>query len=152
VIAEYALVFEQTGGTEGGEGGRETERKVMPLAIGNNQDACNGYLGGRRERRREGGQEGEREGGREGGRAGHLDGHGLEFVVVGGAGAVGIDVVDLMGLHARAGQGHVHGVGETLPLGMGGGDVVGVARGAVAEGGREGGRAGGRAGGREGGR
>ena len=74
-----------------------------------------------------------------------MDGQRLEFVVVGRAGPVCVDVVYICRLKACRGEGHVHGIGQTFALGVGGSDMVGVAGCAVArKGGREGGREGGR--------
>jgi len=89
---------------------------------------------------REGGREGGREGrhththkrGREGGREDtYVDSQGLELVIVGGTGAVGIYIINISGLEARGGQSHVHGVGQPLAFGVGSSDMVGVTGGAV---------------------
>src|SRR5690606_2628264 len=61
-----------------------------------------------------------------------LDGESLEFVVVGGAGAVGVDVVHLVGGDAGGAEGAGHGHAEAFAFGVGHGDVVGVGGGGVA--------------------
>ncbi len=55
-----------------------------------------------------------------------LDGHGLGGVVEGGAGAVGVDVVHLLGRNARIGQGLTHGQDGPPRLGVGRGHVVSI--------------------------
>jgi len=60
-----------------------------------------------------------------------VDSQGLELVIVGGTGAVGIYIINISGLEARGGQSHVHGVGQPLAFGVGSSDMVGVTGGAV---------------------
>ncbi len=60
-----------------------------------------------------------------------LDGEGLELVVVGRRGAVGVDVINLFRRDARGANRAGHGHAEPLALGIGHGDVVGVSRGRV---------------------
>ena len=62
-----------------------------------------------------------------------LDGHGLDLVVLLGAGAVGGDVVDLLGRDAGVGQGRPHGGGRAVALGVLVGDAEGVGASAVAD-------------------
>mmetsp|Transcript_15678 Transcript_15678/g.45274 ORF Transcript_15678/g.45274 Transcript_15678/m.45274 type:complete len:491 (-) Transcript_15678:150-1622(-) len=60
-----------------------------------------------------------------------LDGHGLEFVIVGRRGTVSIDVVDVGGIQTGHLHGHIHCLGKTTSLGRRGGNVMRIARGAV---------------------
>ena len=61
-----------------------------------------------------------------------LDGPGLGDVAELGRGAVGVDVVDLGGVHARPLERLAHGADRAQALGMGGGEVVHVGGGAIA--------------------
>ncbi len=61
-----------------------------------------------------------------------LDRHGLVEVVEMGRGAVGVDVVHLLGVHPAAGKRHLDAARRTLAAGGGSGQVVGVAGKAVA--------------------
>ena len=45
---------------------------------------------------------------------------------------VGVDVIHISGLETSHGQSHVHRVGQAFSFRVGGGDVVGVAGGAIA--------------------
>ena len=62
---------------------------------------------------------------------GTLDCRGFVLVVRQGAGAVGVDVVDLGWINAAIGHGQAHGFGTADAAGGGGGDVVCVAGHAV---------------------
>src|SRR5690606_7764587 len=61
-----------------------------------------------------------------------FDRQGLHLVVYRGAGAVGVDVVDVGGIEPRVLEGHVDAGGGSPPLGVGVGNAEGVGRGAVA--------------------
>ena len=62
-----------------------------------------------------------------------LDGPRLGHVAELGAGAVGVDVVDVVGIEPGVLEGQLHGHGRAGAFGMRGGDVVGVGRAAGAE-------------------
>src|SRR5207248_1135679 len=55
-----------------------------------------------------------------------LDGVGLGGVPQRRAGAVGVDVLDVLGVESGVAQGEAHGHGGAGPVGVRGGDVVGV--------------------------
>jgi hypothetical protein len=56
-----------------------------------------------------------------------LIGDGFEQVVLLGRGAVRVDVLHVLGLQVRVPQAGEHGAFQALPLGVRGGDMVGVA-------------------------
>src|SRR4030095_4867837 len=62
-----------------------------------------------------------------------LHGDRLGQVALLGAGAVGIDVIDIASLDAAVVQGALHGLGGAGPFGVGLGDVSAVGAGAVAQ-------------------
>ena len=62
-----------------------------------------------------------------------LDRLGLRDVALGGGGAVGVDVGDVLGVQAGVAQGHLHAAGGAFAFRGGGGHVIGVGGVAVAD-------------------
>lgn len=62
-----------------------------------------------------------------------FDGHGFGFVAERGAGAVGVDVIDIARVELSVGEGVGHGPCSTAAMFVWGGDMAGVARPAVAD-------------------